>query len=324
MSPQQQQDFDPGLTQKFNGTLRRSIEKDGSFNVHRTGVKFRNINLYLELIEMSWPRFIALVVATYAIVNCAFAGVYMLLGIENLKGAVVKPPLEAFESAFFFSAHTLTTVGYGNVFPNSTWTNLAAVMEAMSGLMGFAIATGLLYGRFSRPSARIVFSDSMIVAPYQGITSLQFRVANQRTNVLMDLEAKVLLMTVESADGSGLKRSFKDLRLERQNVYFFPLTWTVVHPIDSSSPLFGKSPEDLARLQAEILIMIKGFDDTFSQTVNARYSYQHHEIVWGAKFVQAFYVDERGDMVLELDRINDLAKVELSATLLRPSAPPSP
>lgn len=310
MSPQQQSAFDPGLTQKFNGTLRRSIEKDGSFNVHRTGVKLRNTNVYLNLIEMSWPSFMALVVAAYTIVNCAFAGVYLLLGIENLKGAVTKPPLAAFESAFFFSAHTLTTVGYGNVFPNSTWTNLAAVMEAMSGLMGFAIATGLLYGRFSRPSARIVFSDSIIVAPYRELTSLQFRVANQRTNVLMDLEAKVLLMTVESAGAAGLKRNFKDLTLERQNVYFFPLTWT----IDASSPLFGKSPGDLADMQAEILILIKGFDDTFSQTVNARYSYQHHEIVWGAKFVQAFYVDEHGDMVLELDRINDLTKVELGAT----------
>lgn len=307
MTPQQQQSFDPGLTQKFQGTLRRSIERDGSFNVHRKGVRFRNVNLYLILIEMSWPWFIALTVAVYAVVNSVFACVYLLLGIEHIQGALTKSPLSAFESAFFFSAHTLTTVGYGNMFPDNTWTNVIAVTEAFVGLMGFAVATGLLYGRFSRPSARIVFSDSIIVAPYQDITSLQFRIANQRTNVLMDLEAKVLMMTVEST-GSEFKRSYKDLKLERPNVYFFPLTWTIVHPIDSSSPLFGKSPQDLANLQAEILILVKGFDDTFSQTVNARYSYRYDEIVWGARFMQAFYVDEHGDMVLELDRINDLTR----------------
>ena len=307
MTPQQQQSFDPGLTQKFQGTLRRSIERDGSFNVHRKGVRFRNVNLYLILIEMSWPWFIALTVAVYVVVNSVFACVYLLRGIEHIQGALTKPPLSAFESAFFFSAHTLTTVGYGNMFPDNTWTNVIAVTEAFVGLMGFAVATGLLYGRFSRPSARIVFSDSIIVAPYQDITSLQFRIANQRTNVLMDLEAKVLMMTVEST-GSEFKRSYKDLKLERPNVYFFPLTWTIVHPIDSSSPLFGKSPQDLANLQAEILILVKGFDDTFSQTVNARYSYRYDEIVWGARFMQAFYVDEHGDMVLELDRINDLTR----------------
>jgi inward rectifier potassium channel len=178
-------------------------------------------------------------------------------------------------------------------------------VEAATGLMVFAIATGLLYGRFSRPSARIVYSKNALIAPYQEGTSLQFRVTNARRNVLMNMEAHVLLMTVENRDGE-LRRSFVDLPLERRSVYFFALTWTIVHPIDSDSPLFGKTREDLAKQSAELLILIQGFDDTFSQVVHSRYSYRHDEVVWGAKFVPAFKVDPKGDMVVEVNRIDEM------------------
>jgi inward rectifier potassium channel len=134
---------------------------------------------------------------------------------------------------------------------------------------------------------------------------LQFRVTNARTNVLMNMEARVLLMTVETTNGE-LKRSFIDLPLERRNVYFFPLTWTIVHPIDSASPFFGKTAEDLAKQSAEMMILIQGFDDTFSQVVHSRYSYRHDEIVWGARFIPAFKVSPKGDMVVEVDRINEM------------------
>jgi inward rectifier potassium channel len=174
--------------------------------------------------------------------------------------------------------------------------------------MVFAIATGLLYGRFSRPSARILFSGHALIAPYQDGTSLQFRVTNARSNVLMDLEARVLLMTVDNVNGQ-LKRDYFDLALERRKIYFFPLTWTVVHPIDSASPLYGKKPEDLARTAAEVLILIQGFDDTFSQVVHARYSYRHDEIAWGAKFLPAFHIDPDGDLVVDLNRIDELKTV---------------
>jgi inward rectifier potassium channel len=170
------------------------------------------------------------------------------------------------------------------------------------------VITGLLYGRFSRPSARIRFSDNMLIAPYQDGISLQFRVANGRSNTLMDLEARMLLMTVERVDGV-LQRKYAALDLERKSVYFFPLTWTIVHPIDENSPFYKKTAEDLARVEAEVLILIKGFDDTFSQVVHARYSYRHEDIVWGAKFVPAFSIDTSGDMVLEVDRVSDLKRL---------------
>jgi len=301
-----QESFDPGLTTTFSGELRRTINRDGSFNVHRKGLRWRDVNLYLKLIDTTWPIFLAIVGVAFVAINMLFAYVYMVLGIEHLQGA--EPEMSAFVNAFFFSVHTLTTVGYGNVFPRGFGANAVAALEATTGLMLFALATGLLYGRFSRPSARILFSDHAIVAPYQDGTSLQFRITNARTNVLMDLNARVLLMTVDPINGQ-LKRDYFALPLERPSVYFFPLTWTVVHPIDSASPLYGKTAEDLKKVSAELLILIQGFDDTFSQLVNARYSYRHDEILWGAKFMPAFHVDPAGDLVLDIERLDELKMV---------------
>jgi inward rectifier potassium channel len=298
--------FDPGLTTQFSGELRRTINADGSFNVRRKGLSWRDANPYLMLIDTTWPRFLAFVLVAFLAINMIFAGLYLMIGIENLKG--LESDMSAFANAFFFSVHTLTTVGYGNVYPQGTWANLISSVEAATGLMVFAIATGLLYGRFSRPSARIVYSKNAIIAPYQDGTSLQFRVTNARTNVLMNMEARILLMTVDSSDGL-LKRSFVDLPLERRGVYFFALTWTIVHPIDSDSPFFGKTREDLAKQSAEILILIQGFDDTFSQVVHSRYSYRHDEFIWGAKFIPAFKVDPKGDLIVEVDRIDEMKLV---------------
>ncbi|HTS47486.1 MAG TPA: ion channel [Bryobacteraceae bacterium] len=295
--------FDPGLTTQFSGELRRAINPDGSFNVHRKGLRLRDTNLYLLLIDTTWPRFFAAVLLIFLAINVLFAFVYLDIGIQYLRGT--EPEMSAFLNAFFFSVHTLTTVGYGNVFPAGTMANAVSALEAATGLMVFAVVTGLLYGRFSRPSAKILFSRRALIAPYQDGTSLQFRITNARSNVLMDLEARVLLMTVTRADGQ-LKRAFFDLSLERRRVYFFPLTWTVVHPIDSESPLSGKTAEELRELEAELLILIKGFDDTFSQNVHQQYSYRHDEILWGAKFEPAFRVDSKGDLVLDVNRVHEL------------------
>jgi len=302
--------FDPGLTQKFTAPLRRVINKDGTFNVHRRGTTWRDINGYLYLISVPWPGFFGCVLVGYLVVNTLFALVYYSLGSDQLQGgADATTSMAHFLNAFFFSAHTLTTVGYGSISPKGTAANIVAALEAMTGLMGFALATGLLFGRVSRPSARIGYSDRMVIAPYGDDTSLQFRVVNKRANTLMELEAKVMLMTVEGQPGN-LKRDYRVLKLERHNVYFFPLTWTIVHPIDEHSPFHGKTADDLDRLQAEILILIKGFDDTFSQTVHSRYSYRYDEIVWGARFAPAFDVDEAGAIVLEVDQVGALAAVE--------------
>jgi inward rectifier potassium channel len=298
-----QESFDPGLTTQFSGSLRRTINRDGSFNVRRKGIRLRDTNLYLKMIDTSWTRFLGVVMILFLLINVIFALCYIAIGIEHLQG--LEPEMSSFVNAFFFSVHTLTTVGYGNVYPRGPAANAVSAIEAATGLMVFAIFTGVLYGRFSRPNARILFSNNALITSYQDGTSLQFRITNARTNVLMNMEARVLLMTVDNVDGQ-LKRDYFDLQLERRRVYFFPLTWTIVHPIDAASPLYGKSSDDLTKSAAEFMILIQAFDDSFSQTVNARYSYRHDEIIWGAKFTPAFHVDGEGDLILDVNKINEL------------------
>jgi inward rectifier potassium channel len=298
--------YDPGLTEQFTGPLRRAINKDGSFNVRRRGASWRDFHPYLLLINMSWPGFLASLLAGYLAVNTLFAAAYSAIGTDQLRGADATTPVGRFLDAFFFSSHTLSTVGYGNISPHGLAAESLSAFEALVGVLGFAVATGLLFGRVSRPSARLAFSRHMAAAPYQDGMSLQFRVVNRRPNSLMELEARVMLMTVDHAD-HGLRRNYVNLRLERPQVLFMPLTWTVVHPIDAESPFRGRTAEDLAAQQAEVLILIKAYDDTFSQTVLVRHSYRHDEIVWNRRFAPAFHVDARGDLVLEVPKVSELA-----------------
>ena len=297
--------FDPGLTQRFAGPLRRVINKDGSFNVRRSGATWRDFHPYLKLISMGWPRFLTTVFLAYMLINAIFAVLYFYLPAGELSGVDATDKLHHFLNGFFFSSHTLTTVGYGNIAPSGVLANLIASTEALTGVLAFAIATGLLFGRFSRPSARIGFSENILITPYQDGSSLQFRIANRRANSIIDLEARLLLMTVER-ELEEPRRSYQVLKLERERVLFLPLTWTVVHPIDQDSPLWSKTATDLDRMQAEVLILLKGHDDTFNQTVIARHSYRHDEMVWGARFAPAFYADQHGDLVLELPKVGEL------------------
>jgi len=301
--------FDPGFTEKYRGGLSRIINPSGEFNVRRRGTTWRDIHPYLFMINASWPVFSGLIFGGFVIANAVFALIYMKIGVEHLQGADTSTALNRFLSAFFFSAQTFTTVGYGRISPDSVLTSLVASFQALLGLMALAIGTGLLFGRFSRPAARLAFSRQMVVAPYQSATSLQFRVANRRSNNLMEVEARVMLSSVEPSD-QGPLRKYKYLTLERHVVQFLPLSWTIVHPIDESSPLWGQKSGDLAQKQAEFLITIKAFDDTFFQTVHVRHSYRFEEVVWGARFVPAFEPDAKGEMVLDLGKLSEIAPVQ--------------
>ena len=308
----EQSTFDPGLTQQFTGTLRRSINQDGTFNVYRRGGSWRDFHPYLHLLNMSWPRFFAIVMTGYLMINLLFAVLYFALGPGQLRGADAATERDRFLNDFFFSTHTLTTVGYGNIVPATVAANALASIEAIAGLMAVALGTGLLFGRFSRPSVKIAFSERVLMAPFQGRDSVQLRVVNLRPNVLMEIQANLVLMTVEGP-AENRKRRFHDLKLERGAIYFLPLTWTIVHPVDEASPLHGKTAEDLERLQAEFVVLIKGFDDTFSQVVHARYSYRYDELTWQAKFAPAFEFDPDGNMVLNVDRVSTHALVRSAA-----------
>jgi len=298
--------FDPGLTQKYTGNVRRVINKDGTFNVRRRGATWHDFHPYLHLINMGWLPFFAALFLGYLVVNTLFALAYFSLGPGNLAGADASTATGRFLNDFFFSAHTLSTVGYGSISPKSLGSQIVASFESLVGVLGFAVATGLLFGRVSRPSAKIGFSERILVAPYQDIQSLQFRVVNRRRNDLMEIEARVLLMTVEDKDGQPT-RSYRQLKLEREQVLFMPLTWTIVHPIDHESPMAGMTAVDFERLKAEVMILIKAYDDTFSQTVLSRYSYRFDEVAWNRQFAPAFSVDDAGDLVLELQKVGQVS-----------------
>lgn len=296
--------FDPGLTQIFAGRISRTINLDGSFNVRRVGVRIKDAGYFLYFMNLRWPAFLVQMPLIYIGVITVFAALYLAAGIGNLQGAPAATPFEAVSSAFFFSVQTFTTVGYGHISPASLLASSIAAVEAMCGILSLAVATGLIYARFSRPTAHLAFSENAIIAPFQDGQALMFRVANRRPNVLMELDAKLLMMTVDPVDGV-MKRRYVQLPLEREHIYFLPLAWTVVHPIDESSPLWNRTPEELQAEQTEFLVLIKAFDDTFSQTVHARTSYTAADLVWNARFTPAFTVNPQGEFVLDLARLND-------------------
>jgi inward rectifier potassium channel len=303
---------DPGLGEKFLTRNRRIINKDGSFNVQRIGLDSPVQNLYYWLINMSWTRFLIMGFAVYIALNLIFASLYLLAGVENLQGADGSG-LPPFLSTFFFSFETFTTVGYGTMAPYSFWTHVISTVETFMGWTGFALIAGLLYGRFSRPGSKILFSHRALIAPYRDeLTSLQFRMANKRHNVLMELEAKVLLMCIDPS-GNTSDRKYFTLPLEVSSIHFFPLNWTIVHPIKEESPLYGLSKQDFERLDVEFLIMIKGFDDTFGQIVYTRCSYKWDEVVHGARFRKAYDTDEFGNTIMNVNGIHHYDLIEVEA-----------
>lgn len=310
---------DLGLGTRVSNQAQRMINRDGSFNVKRRGLPFfQSLSVYHTLIRTTWLNFNLLLVASFLMFNGCFAFLYLAIGFEHLVGAASTSFLGRLSEAFFFSTQTFTTVGYGKISPEGFFANTVATFESMAGWLYFAMAAGLFYGRFSRPHARIIFSKNAIIAPYRGGAAFEFRIANERNNQLIEVEAQVQLSRKESHNGQ-MKRRFYPLTLERTLVTFFPLTWTVVHPIDESSPLLGVTQESLAESDAEFLILLKAFDDTFSQTVHARSSYKHDEVVVGATFRTIYGTDASGKTIVELHKIHDIEYVELQ----QPQSPPS-
>lgn len=294
-----------------SATSDRNMNKDGTFNVVRTGEpRFRHYEIYHRLITMSWTKFILLIFASYAIVNFMFAGIYYAMGPDKLSTDTSHMHEgEKFMEVFFFSSQTLTTLGYGRIAPVGALASSVSAIEAMIGLLGFALATGLLYGRFSRPQAKLLYSNNAVVAPYRDGTGLMFRLTNMRRNQLIEIEVDVTMGYFES--GSSI-RSFTALPLERKKINLLPTSWTLVHPIDENSPLAGKTPAELENMQLELYVLLKAFDDTFSQTVYSRTSYRAAEIVYGAKFLPMFSQLENGKTLLDLRLINAMERVDIS------------
>jgi inward rectifier potassium channel len=261
----------------------RGVNKDGTFNLHRVGLpKLRTYELYHHLISMGGFKFLSLLLVGFMITNVLFAGVYLAIGMEHFVRPGGDSLQEKMLDALFFSSQTLTTVGYGHISPNNPWASAVAALESLVGLLSFALATGLLYGRFSRPQAKLGFSRQGLIAPYQGGSAFMFRLVNLRSSQLLEVEATLTLSFNDPETGN---RRFARLDLERSQIHLFPSSWTVVHPITGTSPFHGMSAADLLNAKVEIIVLIKAFDDTFSQTIYARTSYRADEIRWGARFL---------------------------------------
>ncbi|MBC8987874.1 ion transporter [Pedobacter sp. N36a] len=282
---------------------QRLMNADGSSNIKRIGLPlFRTADTYNWLISMSWKKFLLIILVVYLLVNMLFALIYVGIGIEHLQGATGITPRDHFFDAFFFSAQTISTVGYGHISPDGFMTSCVAAFESMLGLLAFALATGLLYGRFSRPNAKVIYSEKMVIAPYKEGKGLMFRLANLRNNQLIEIEVQVVFSYNETVNGK-VSRRFYPLELERSKIGLLTLSWTVVHPIDEHSPIFQKTAQDLADAEVEILVLLKAFDDTFSQTVHTRTSYRDEDILQDAKFSNIFSKDSTGRTNIDLSRI---------------------
>ena len=287
---------------------QRVLNTDGTPNIERTGLPwFKFDDTYTRLVTMSWPRFFLVILIAYLIVNTLFAVAYNVIGIENLNGAKGVTLRDQFFDAFFFSAQTISTVGYGHISPQGFVTSVLAAFESMLGLLAFALATGLLYGRFSRPTSKVSFSKKMVMAPYQKHKALMCRLVNLRRNSLVDIEVQMFMTYNETIDGK-LKRSFYPMELERNKISVLALNWTVVHPITEDSLLFEKTLEELQGAEVEIVLILKAFDDTFAQTIHTRTSYQDEDIEWDAKFQLMYYHNDEGKMVLDYSRLDNTEK----------------
>jgi len=315
--PQPQSDIDTDLG--FGSVVSREsrtrlLNRDGSFNVRREGLSvWQELSPYHYVLTISWPKLIGIVGAVYLVSNILFAFGYMACGAHALTGFQYSF-FSRFWIAFFFSVETVATIGYGNIVPVTLPANLLMTFESLYGILAFALIAGIVFARFARPTAEILFSQNAVIAPYRDTKAFMFRIVNQRRTQIVDMQARVLLARRKQG-ASGSEREFIPLKLERAGVDLFPLSWTIVHPIDADSPLRDyRRAEDLVSCESEFLVLLNGFDETVSQNVHTRSSYRGSEVVWGARFRNMFNPPEPdGSISIDVKKIHDVERVPLPA-----------
>lgn len=305
MNKAQQEAQDPGLGTSFKQAVPRMMNEDGTFNIERKGTIATYKDVYKYLVEIKSWQFVLILVLAFLILNTLFTLGYLLIGIDQLNG--IPETQIPFLAAFYFSAQTFTTVGYGAIAPVGNGASLLAAVEAFVGLISFSIATGLVYGRFSKPSAKIAFSKNILLTPHRDKTALMFKIVNTRNSVLLNTKVHVMIsLTKPNSDHTAYERHYFSLPLEIDFTRYFPLTWTLVHFIDEDSPLFGMSLEEIIERDAEVLIIVEAFDETFSQNVLQKNSYAGHQWLGNVKFARNFGTTPEGKIVLNIRELDDI------------------
>lgn len=296
----------------------RFVNKDGSFNLKKRGLPFfQRISFYSYLLELSWIKFIGIIVGAYLFFNLVFTSAYLLIGHDQLQGFHSTTQWGRMKEVFYFSTQTFTTVGYGRINPMGDGADLVASLETMCGWLFFAIVTGLLYGRFTRPRAYLLFSQHVLISPYKNFTGLMFRMVPYKTlHHLSDVKVVVNLSLQVTEDGKA-EYQFYQLPLERSRIDMLNMNWTVVHPISEDSPLLNFTKEDLNNSDAELMIQVTGFDPIFSNVVMARTSYTYKEFIWGAKFKPMYHESDDGNTtILDLDKLHEFDKVFIESLVV--------
>jgi inward rectifier potassium channel len=296
-----------GFGTKTDHQPERLLNQDGSLNVKKTGLSFfDHFSVFHFFVTTNWVTFNLLVITSYLLVNILFGTIYWAIGIEEI-GIAYQTPLEDFLESVYFSAQTFSTVGYGRANPGGHLANFVAFFEMLVGMMYLALAAGLLFARFSRPVAKIIFSRKALISPYRGGKGFMLRLSNAKTNLLLEVEVKVLLV-LNMVEKGSLVRKFFDLPLEMNKINMLALSWTVVHPIDENSPLLNMDKNQLEQSSAEFMVLVRGFNNTLSQNIHSRTSYKPQNIEWNAKFSPIFS-EKNGKTVIAVDKISDYEKV---------------
>jgi inward rectifier potassium channel len=289
-----------------SASRKRLLNPDGSFNVRRVGLPWSEaVSLYHSALTLRWPAFFGWVVLIYLGINLLFGALFALCGDEALIGSGAATMGGTFARAFFFSVETFATIGYGNISPAGALPHLLVTVEALVGVLAQALITGLFFARFARPTAAITFSKRAVIAPFKDGKALMVRMANRRKNELIELKASLSFSYLENTGDNPLRR-YRALDLDRAEVTFFPLAWTIVHPITPKSPLWGMDAAALHEKDVEILLLLTGTDDTFATIVHARTSYKPDDLLWDAKFNNIFNPpDAEGVMSLDISRLDE-------------------
>ena len=300
------QNNDTGFSTNANDTGGRFINKDGSYNLVKEGMPFwKRISIFHDMLNLPQWKFITVILLFYLAINLVFTGIYFFIGAQQLTGLPGAGNWRTFKELFYFSTETFTTVGYGRVNPVGDAANVVSGIESLTGLLSLAIATGLIYGRFSKPRSYLAFSDHALVSPFKEGTALMFRFAAYKDkHALTELEIRVNIGLQILENEKPVYKHFS-LDLERTRVETMPLSWTVVHPIIETSPLYGFSEEDMRNGDVELYVMLRGFDDVFSNYVQQRTSYTYPEIFFNRKFVPMYRESDDGmTTILELHKLN--------------------